>query len=90
MASILQVCFQVAGPGTSTRFTQDLLKCTFKHFAVFQGCSESLVKVLDEHLIYILAAGGGVLLIGDNLIHPFIQISVHPSTQTSIHPSTYL
>jgi len=28
-----------------------------------QGCSESLVKVLDEHLVYILAAGGGVLLI---------------------------
>ena len=91
MASILvfQICFQVAGPGTSTRFTQDLLKCTFKHFAVFQGCSESLVKVLDEHLMYILAAGGGVLLIGDNFIHPSILSSTNPSIHISINSITH-
>ena len=46
------------------------------------------MKVLDEHLMYILAAGGGVLLIGDNFVNPFIQMSVHPLTQTHlyIHP----
>ena len=60
------------------------------NFVLFQGCTQSLVKVLGDHLMYILAAGAGVLLIGVNSLlanHIYPSIRSEILIYSSIRPS---
>ena len=63
-------------------FCSRLKKQDDPNFVLFQGCTQSLVKVLGDHLMYILAAGAGVLLIGVNSL--LASNHIYPSIRSAI------